>query len=86
MISFIPQITLTDTEVDLVNSALSQPVVKKYFMKLAWDMTQELLVNNMPRTGESAESFLAVQQSVHGRLGAIETLLQIQPAFGPSSN
>ena len=85
-LSFIPKVTLTSTEEDIIQAQLSHPTVKKYFMKVAWEMTEDLLENTTPRTGETAESFLAARQEVQGRLGAIETLLQIQPASLPSSN
>ena len=83
---FIPKIELTATEEDIIHAHLTQPVVKKYFMKLAWDLTEDLLINSSPAKGESAESFLIRKQEVSGRLGAISSLLDIQPASQPSSN
>lgn len=86
-LSFIPKVTMTATEEDILQAQLSHPTVKKYFMMLAWGMTEELLENTTPRKGEDAASFLASRQEVQGRLGAIESLLQIQaPANQPPSN
>lgn len=73
----LPDIALSSTELEVVATALSQPVVKKYFMSLAVPLAKDI-ISGFPDTNESAESYLRRQSAVKGSLEAINTLLQIQ--------
>ncbi len=83
---FVPEVTLSETEINIVHQRFSDETVKKYLISLAWGITHDILTNNSPREGESAESFLRVQQNAYGRLEVINTLLSIHSIVPQSAS
>lgn len=74
-----PVITLTETEEEVAQAALSSPAVKKYLQKLASEQAQAIITSS-PRPGAEAEEYLRKLASAQGRLESLQTLLSIQPA------
>lgn len=71
------QVTLSDTEQDVVVAAFSQPAVKKFLTSFANDAIKDLAYGE-PAVNETPESYLRRQALVKGRLEAVATLLQIK--------
>lgn len=77
-----PEIILSQTEVDIISNRLSDPVVKKYFHKMAYETSQNIILSE-PDLNESPESYLRRVATVKGRLEAFNTLLSIDPIAAP---
>jgi len=73
------EIILSDTEQDIVVTALAMPAVRKYLKSLANDAIKDIVYSE-PAINETPESYLRRLATVKGRLEAVNTLLQIQAA------
>ena len=79
MIDIFAPIALSNTEQDLVVTALTQPAVKKFLIGLAMESIKDIAYGE-PEVNETPESYLRRLALVKGRLEAVNTLLQIQAA------
>lgn len=77
-----PDVTLTETEIKVIQTNLGDPAVRKYFHKMAYD-TAKFVVTASPQSGETSEEFLRKRERAQGRLEVLETLLH--ESFIPSS-
>lgn len=78
-LNVIPQITMNETELEVVASQLAAPIVQKYFRMLAYQ-NAAAIVQGSPKEGETAESYLLRESAVKGRLEVLNDLLSIQAA------
>ena len=83
MLSFLPAINFTNTELAILHQKMSDPVIVKYLSMLALSESNDLLTHGEPQENESAEALLRRQAHVRGRIEAIETLLTISKQETP---
>lgn len=72
-----PEKEYTTTELNVIATHLSQPVVKAYLHDLAGRSLKDMVFGQR-KPGESAESYLERQAVVAGGLAVLETLLAIE--------
>lgn len=84
MLSFLPAINFTNTELAILHQKMSDPVIVKYLSMLALSESNDLLTHGEPQENESAEALLRRQAHVRGRIEAIETLLTISKQETPT--
>lgn len=77
--NIFPDINLTQTEEDIIANFLSDPTIKKYLHKLAYD-TAKFAATASPLPNQSPEEFLRTLAKSHGRMEVLETLLSVQEA------
>lgn len=87
MLTFLPKITFSTTEMVQIKEKLSDPLLKKYFTYLAVVESNDLIANGEPKENETADSFLRRQAEVRGKVALAETLLVISEAeLSPSDS
>lgn len=83
-LNIFPSVIISSTDESVINTALSNPSVKKYLTMLAQQSANDILTGE-PAIGETAESYLRRQAAVKGRLEVLETLLSIQAVISSES-
>lgn len=78
-----PELSLSDTEYDIVADKLSDPAVKKYFHLLAYNTSQNIVMAE-PGPGQSSEEHLRAIAGARGQLAVLETLLSLEKPADPS--
>lgn len=75
MTALFPAPALSETEMAIVASNLSDPAVVKYFQLLAHNQATQIL--QMYSESNESEKFLRVIASMQGQISVLQTLLQI---------
>lgn len=84
MLSFLPSINFTSTELAILQQKMSDPIIVKYLSMLALTESNDLIMHGEAKENESAEALLRRQAHVRGRIEAIETLLTISKQETPT--
>lgn len=74
--NIFPEITLSATEEEIISINMSNPAVKKYLHKLAYD-TGVAIATGAKGDNESAQDYLLKENLMKGRLDVLNTLLSI---------
>lgn len=77
--NIFPDIVLHEPDVIVINEALSQPAVKKYFQMLAYNIGRDI-ATGMKAPEQSAEDYLMIEAGMKGQLAVLDTLLGIEVA------
>jgi hypothetical protein len=82
--NILPEVNLTDTEMDIVQEMLTQTTIKKYFRLLGSNAARDILTGH-PLAGQSASEYLVLEAHLKGQLSVIETILSIErpPSASP---
>lgn len=75
----IPEISLTQTEIDIVHEKLSDPTIKKYLTSIIRPLVVELVSESIPNRekGQTDIDFFKTCERMRGAIDAFETLLRI---------
>lgn len=82
--NIFPELTLTQTEKDIIAETFSKPEVKKYLNMIAYNIGSDI-VKSVIDVDEPEESWLRKEIFLKGQLRTIDMLLSIQPKQEPTN-
>lgn len=75
-----PEVTFTDTEIAIIKTALSNPLVLKYLKSLAQNAAADAVLDYDRLTSETAEQYKVKNAFLQGTIAAVVDLVDLAEA------